>query len=64
MILMNMDYESSANCISGKIFLIAHSIWLNTHKSKLTNMRNLIECDYSSISISRRKAYTITKMPK
>jgi hypothetical protein len=27
-------------------------------------MRNLIESDYSSISISRRKAYTITKMPK
>jgi hypothetical protein len=64
MILMQMDLETSAQCINGKLFLLAHSIWLKSHKGKLSSIRNLIESDNANFCVSRRKAYTITKMPK
>lgn len=64
LMLMKMNLNESAESINGKLFLFAHSIWLKSHKGKLSSIRNLIETENSSFCVSRRKAYTITKMPK
>ena len=58
------DLDTAIFKIQGKLFLFAHHIWLNNHKNKLFSIKSLIESENSTGFISRRKAYTLTKLPK
>jgi len=58
------DITSSISNIQGKFFLFAHHIWLNNHKNKLFSFTSLLENEHVNSFLTRRKAYTITSLPR
>lgn len=60
----NYDLKTSQSKIDGKLFLFAQTLWLKSHKSKLNSIKTVFESSNNQFSISKRKAYTITKIPK
>jgi hypothetical protein len=64
MLKSNYDLTTSQDKINGKLFLFAQTLWLKTHRNRLNGVKTVFESDNNRYSISKRKAYTITKLPK